>query len=1156
MLQNLRHAFSPQEIPVFKLYHSNQLDVLKSVLVHEMTSDPLNNPFDAEHILVQSPGMSQWLKMALAQDIGIAANLEFPLPATFIWRMFTQVLEKVPTRSEFNKDAMTWRLWQLLPDLLDDLDFAALKSYLLDDDQDVKRYQLAEKIADLFDQYLVYRPDWIEQWERNEPVIELKDDDLWQRRLWKILYDHTLSLGLSHYHRANMYRDFIANLTAEKAQSANLPKRLFVFGIASLPPKYLEALVALGEHIDVHLMLTNPCRYYWGDIRDRQYLMKLEAKARRLTREGNKVSTPLVKFDAETYESCAWDESVIGNSLLASMGKMGRDNLALLSEISAPEIDAFSDLLGDSLLSRLQLDVLNLEERQDDALWETSEHKFAIKKDDFSFSVHHCHSAMREVEVLHDQLLRWFDADTSLTPRDVIVMVADINAYSPAIQSVFANAPFPRFIPFSISDRTADQENPILLAFLTLLSLPERRCTASELLELLEVPAVMAKFGFDESQFEIVKRWAEESGVRWGLDPHTAEEFNLPKQAQNTWLFGIRRMLLGYAMPADAGLFEGMAAYDEVQGLEAALAGQLAAFVDTLLTYQGQLSQSMSPLMWHQTLLGILDDFFLVDLDGEILLTTLRERCGRLVTQLEQTQVTEVSPEIIRQYMQENLANARISQRFLAGQVNFCTLMPMRSIPFKVVCLLGMNEGAYPRHLPPEGFDLMEGRWRAGDRSRRDDDRYLFLEAILSAEQHLYISYVANSIQDNQVLSPSVLVNELLDYCGHNFCLEGDETLLSDDSALQLRANLCHAHSLVPFSPMAFQGALASYAKEWLPVAKRTVLDAVAFDAAPLSSDDKIAQPLAEFQRFWRLPVQYFFERRLKVIFPKKIKDIEDDEPFILDNLERYNVRDRMLEKWVKAVQQNKESQSEIESDVKRDLRAMGRLPIGDFGQLSLDREILGCYALWAILEPLIARPKDDVSIQLTVESEQGELILEGWLGQVFDVGLVRYRTGRIRASDKLRAWIDHLCWHCVGGQGQTHMVGVQFKDKQWQSEHCLFMTLTAEAALIHLKALVAGFLLGGVSPMPYWPETALEGLALFDGVGLDEITEAHLSQTDLDKMMVQFEGSDFKFAEGSDPYIRRVWPEWREEWVTLMLRCSLPILRPMVAHLTDVEED
>ncbi|MFA0519883.1 exonuclease V subunit gamma, partial [Vibrio sp. 10N.222.55.E8] len=132
------------------------------------------------------------------------------------------------------------------------------------------------------------------------------------------------------------------------------------------------------------------------------------------------------------------------------------------------------------------------------------------------------------------------------------------------------------------------------------------------------------------------------------------------------------------------------------------------------------------------------------------------------------------------------LSGARISQRFLAGQVNFCTLMPMRSIPFKTVCLLGMNDGVYPRSMPPEGFDLINGRSRPGDRSRRDDDRYLFLEAILSAQECLYISYVGRSIQDNTERVPSVLVSELIEYCQQNYCLSENQALPSDDSGIKL----------------------------------------------------------------------------------------------------------------------------------------------------------------------------------------------------------------------------------------------------------------------------------------------------------------------------------------------------------------------------------
>ena len=439
---------------------------------------------------------------------------------------------------------------------------------------------------------------------------------------------------------------------------------------------------------------------------------------------------------------------------------------------------------------------------------------------------------------LHDNLLAMLANNPGLSPRDIVVMVADINSYSPYIQAVFGNAPGDRYIPFSISDRSADQENPALLAFLRLLALPESRCQASELLELLEVPAVMARFGFDSDKFERVKLWIEEVGIRWGLDDDTAEEFALPRQQQNTWLFGLQRMLLGYAMPQEAGLYQGVLAYEEVQGLDAELAGQLGLFIETLMRYRQQLAQPQPITCWIAVLNQMLDDCFAVDIDGELVLRMIRDKVQQLEQQLADAGYdSDITPAVMRDYLNGKLSGERVSQRFLAGQVNFCTLMPMRSIPFKVVCLLGMNDGVYPRSIPPEGFDLMAGRNRHGDRSRRDDDRYLFLEAIQSAQQALYISYVGRSIQDNSEKVPSVLVSELLEYCQQGYCLAGDEALPVDESANRLVASLTQTHPLVPFSPQAFSGGKHSYAAEWLPVANQAFIEPEAFQSSPLEPD-------------------------------------------------------------------------------------------------------------------------------------------------------------------------------------------------------------------------------------------------------------------------------------------------------------------------------
>ncbi|WP_434996945.1 exodeoxyribonuclease V subunit gamma [Vibrio scophthalmi] len=1146
---------------MFTVYHSNQVDVLKSLLVELVKIDPLENPFEKEQILVQSPGMSQWLKMALAKEFGVAANIDFPLPATFIWNMFTQVLADVPQRSAFNKESMSWKLMQILPSLLDQPEFTPLQRYLEDDSDSSKLYQLAEKIADIFDGYLVYRPEWIAAWESGQVVAEIGDEHPWQPILWQALYDHTLALGQSPYHRANLYEHFIDSLANYQGRFENLPKRLFVFGITSLPPRYMDALKALGEHIDVHLMFTNPCRYYWGEVRDRKFLAKLAAKQRKhlvwrddhseIEGESEQLKGTIeenLAYDDAAYHEMVDGESidllhtdVVGNSLLASMGKLGRDNMYLLSQLESNEIEAFVDLGRDSLLQQLQADILNLEEHQDDQQLTTSQHKQVVRGDDYSLTLHACHSPMREVEVLHDQLLNMFDADPSLKPRDIIVMVADINAYSPAIQAVFGNAPGERFIPYSISDRSADQESPILAAFMQLLNLANTRCLASELLELLEIPAILNRFGLSEDEFLQAKIWVEESGIRWGLNPATGTEFDLPATAQNTWQFGIERMLLGYAMPESAGLFndgqQSLSPYNEVQGMGAELAGKLAHFIETVSDYRQALAHAHSIDGWRQLLTAMLDDFFQVELEGEVALKSIRDTLTMLKEQLEDAAYqAELAPSIISQYLQNKLSGTRVSQRFLAGQVNFCTLMPMRSIPFRAVCLLGMNDGVYPRSMPPEGFDLMNGRTRAGDRSRRDDDRYLFLEALLSAQQTLYISYVGRSIQDNTERVPSVLVSELMEYCHQNYRLAEDADLSCDESGDKLLANLHRQHAMVPFSPAAFSdsssdfSSYSSYAKEWLPAANRQgqrsgefnrqLSDYLADVSYPLDLD------LVELQRFWRLPVQYFFNRRLKVMFEPPLPIMPDEEPFILDGLESFQIRDALLNQLLSdQLQANSNPDQTVQNFVDQQ-RAQGKLPVGAFGDIEFDTNRVQAEQLVEALRFVTSAPVDDVEINLNFDllGEGKPIVLQGWLTQAYQSGLVRYRSGKIRPQDYLAAWIDHLAMSAMGVAKRTHMIGY---DRKEGVVHLIYPPIEdGDYAKNLLAELVRLFYQGMTKPLVYFPKTSLAAIeAGFSRGG----AWADDEEKSLKKMAEAFNDGFMSSGEGNNAYIGRIWPQWND---------------------------
>lgn len=1112
---------------MFTLYHSNQLDLLKELLVSRIRQSPLDHPFDREQILVQSPGMAQWLKLELAKAFGIAANIDFPLPASFIWEMFTRVLADVPRQSPYNKGAMSWQLMTILPALLGRPAFAPLAAYLGGSDgeapEQVRLWQLCQKVADLFDQYLVYRPDWIARWEQGEGLgLELAgvSGQDWQPELWRELVARTLALSPSGYHRANLYEEFIHELARSAELPGKLPRRVFVFGISALPPRYVEALLALGSRaeVEVHLFVTNPCRYYWGDLLDRKTLARLENRLKPGT-------------DLETLQGPA-------NPLLASMGKLGRDYLHQLMELEVPQIDAFVDIDDTSLLRAIQKDVLELAERgAGEFSLDVSHHKSPVSLDDGSLQIHACHGPMRELEVLHDRLLALFELDPTLTPKDVVVMMPDVNSYGPYIQAVFGkeSGGARGRIPFAISDRAASQESPLLQSFLALLRLPNARFGAGELLAILEVPAVLRRFELDDDEFNQLRRWVQETGIRWGLDDGYPERFDLPRLSGNSWLFGLRRMLLGFAM-GDGEPVAGILPYADIEGQQGLALGKLAWFVDSLAEFLPRLQQAQPLPEWHACLNALLDRFYLADEDEERQLQLIRSQLTDWQAQLGEARFEQaISADLLQDYLGSVLGESRSSQRFLAGQVNFCTLMPMRSIPFRQVCLLGMNDGVYPRTLPPMGFDLMAVAGRRGDRSRRDDDRYLFLEALLSAQQGLYISYQGFSAQDNSEKVPSVLLAELIDYVRQGFVLAGDEDLDDESSGRRLLEHLVTRHPLTPYSPAYFHpepgSGLFTYAADWLP-ALSPERGAANFQSGDLPLPPEWGREqgleLAELLRFYRQPARYFLNRRLKVWFELEEATIEDSEPFELDGLQHYQLKALLLDAHL----------TEGDSEIRRErLQLTGLLPQGWFGSLLLEDLDGEMGKLAARLRPWVAANEaDKQAVEIDIALTQGQL--QGWVDTQKGRALV-VKPGSFNGKDLLLAWIQHLCLSLSCAPGDTLL----FDAKQ----SLRLPRLAADEARPKLAALVALWAQGMKRPLPFFPSTAWEWLKAIkqDPDKPDAADKAALAR---------FNGGYMVTGEGQDLYVARCFPELDDEVLAQLQGLAREHLTPLHQALEELQ--
>lgn len=1118
---------------MLRVYHSNRLDVLEALMEFIVERERLDDPFEPEMILVQSTGMAQWLQMTLSQKFGIAANIDFPLPASFIWDMFVRVLPEIPKESAFNKQSMSWKLMTLLPQLLEREDFTLLRHYLTDDSDKRKLFQLSSKAADLFDQYLVYRPDWLAQWETGHLVEGLGEAQAWQAPLWKALVEYTDELGQPRWHRANLYQRFIETLESATTCPPGLPSRVFICGISALPPVYLQALQALGKHIEIHLLFTNPCRYYWGDIKDPAYLAKLLTRQRRHSFEDREL--PLFRDSENAGQLFNSDgEQDVGNPLLASWGKLGRDYIYLLSDLeSSQELDAFVDVTPDNLLHNIQSDILELENRAVAGVnieeFSRSDNKRPLDPLDSSITFHVCHSPQREVEVLHDRLLAMLEEDPTLTPRDIIVMVADIDSYSPFIQAVFGSAPADRYLPYAISDRRARQSHPVLEAFISLLSLPDSRFVSEDVLALLDVPVLAARFDITEEGLRYLRQWVNESGIRWGIDDDNVRELELPATGQHTWRFGLTRMLLGYAMESAQGEWQSVLPYDESSGLIAELVGHLASLLMQLNIWRRGLAQERPLEEWLPVCRDMLNAFFLPDAETEAAMTLIEQQWQAIIAEGLGAQYGDAVPlSLLRDELALRLDQERISQRFLAGPVNICTLMPMRSIPFKVVCLLGMNDGVYPRQLAPLGFDLMSQKPKRGDRSRRDDDRYLFLEALISAQQKLYISYIGRSIQDNSERFPSVLVQELIDYIGQSHYLPGDEALNCDESEARVKAHLTCHHTRMPFDPQNYQpGNLQSYAREWLPAASQAGKAHSEF-VQPLPFTLPETVPLETLQRFWAHPVRAFFQMRLQVNFRTEDSEIPDTEPFILEGLSRYQINQQLLNVLVE--------QDDAERLFRR-FRAAGDLPYGAFGEIFWETQ---CQEMQQLADRVIACRQLGQSMEIDLACNGVQIT--GWLPQVQPDGLLRWRPSLLSVAQGMQLWLEHLVYCASGGNGESRLF--LRKDGEWR-----FPPLAAEQALHYLSQLIEGYREGMSAPLLVLPESGGAWLkTCYDAQNDAMLDDDSTLQKARTKFLQAYEGNMMVRGEGDDIWYQRLWrqltPETMEAIVEQSQRFLLPLFR------------
>jgi len=1065
---------------------SNKLEELAAALATTFRR-PLQETFASEIIVVQSKGMQRWLSQQLAKQQGICANIDFPFPNTFLRHVAAHFLPELPETSAYESSTLAWQIMKIIPDCLAEPEFSVLQNYLQGLRRPLKQLQLSLRIADLYDQYLLFRPEMVLGWEQGKEVH-------WQAKLWR-----RLKFKPNDLHRAALGQKMVSLSTGVTLKNIELPERVAIFGISTLPPFHIHIFDALSEYLEVNIFLMNPCREYWFDS-----------------------SAPLARTQDQSQLSIDFSDQV--NPLLQSFGKLGADFFGMLEDEFNPNVvSCFVDSSTHTLLGKTQQEILG---RDPDA--QEDSRKFLYVADD-SIQIHVCHSENREIEILHDQILQLLSVNPDLTPGDILVIAPDIEAYAPMIKGIFEQT-FNETIrvPYSIADRSHSEDSEIAEAFLAILDLPNSRLNISQVMKILEFEAIQDRFELKPDDLEPIQNWLKQANIRWGLNAEHRKKQGLPALEQNTWSDGLRRLLLGVALPQNGlELFaDQFLPVDAVEGGEVVTLGRFLQFTTVLFHRVDLLKKDRTLKEWALFLHDLTENMFAESVRNEPQLGALR----RLFTDLVEIEDLSghdepIGLDLAQYFLQSRLTRDMQGFGFLSGGVTFCSMLPMRSIPAKVICLLGMNHSVYPRSQSTLGFDLMAEKPRPGDRARRNDDRYLFLETILSARETLYISYVGRSVRDDSSIPPSVVVTELLNY-------------LDEKSMQSLSKKLIREHKLQAFSPKYFteDSSLFSYSEDNLKAAAQ--MQNVR-EAPPLFFSEPLPEPileapgidLQELYQFFRNPTQYLFNRRLNVWLGESNEPLRDVEDFALAGLERYVISNELLQAG---------------GEEKRAFRQValldGKLPHGAVGELEFDLLDEKVAVFWEKLAPFKAGV---IMPPLEFEKKIDGFAVKARLVPISEQGLLVYRYAAVRPKDYLLAWLRHLALNFDSSSpypGETILAGV--KDMK-DCVPSIFRFRPLDNAKAILSDLLKLFKEGLLRPLPFFPQSSFaycETVIRQNKKSDDALRKAN---------QMWFGGNPWGsgsriFAEVADPYFNRCFGRkaepLNEEFVELAIRVWKPI--------------
>lgn len=1058
---------------------SQRLDVLLQGVMASMTQ-PATSPFQVfktQHFIVPGPAQQQWLTQKIAEQQGMTANYQFHQRIRgFQWYAYQQVLENKEQVRKANipRLIMKWRIHQALQpfirtdqiSLSPDHPLYSIVQRIYDSadqlaqgtEKQLKKqsmlYWVAEQVSQLFNNYMIYRghcqkgcqqqchcpSNWLSVWGQNkaldiEQLMSRTDQqttafslnqtrqlEAWQRWLWQN-YFHDDFIEMQRIDTD--FWNLLDNVQTREKALAQLPDQVTVFTVLDLPPSQLQFLRRLGQYLDVVILHYNPSQEYWADSVDPLWKQRydLGVKERFIARHPKATDAEIAAF----FESFSLGFNALNREsrhpLLTRLGKQARDHFSLLSQLATGEegkwVDAFEDYFPETLLGKIQSDIFYLAEPLPE--------QYELASEDQSVQFHVCHSSLRQLEVLKEQLLHWLSQADPVPrrPSDILILTPDLAELEPLIRSVFPAVANDHdvFLPVKIAGVAQLDALNAWRAVLGRLQLTQTRLTQDDFADWLNLSATQQRYGLDYTQAQRILTLLNEAGFKRGLDEeHLKQSLSRDDQDYRYSLkFALDRLALGIAVPAHV-MVQQTLSYAGVQPDDFELIGILIQIYQDLSLRRHWLAaheqgQRLPVETWLKRLKADVQEF---EQAGIVALKAVREiiqkqeRMLTLASYYEEmeSQLRQISlplPYIIEEI--QRTLQSQSAQVEPTGQITFSQIGQIRPIPYRLIVMLNLDTGKFPNrdsHIP---FDLMDVlRQQLGDRSRLEDDQGAFLDAVLLAQEQLWLFYNGFDMNDGEVREPSSVLQHFRDH----LALIIKPTIANEDQnspALQQRLNafnalqlpsqlypLYHIHRLQPFDPLGFMAEQAHvrFQDQWFKVATQIQQDkgdrsAWVNTIYPLEHDQMLFLDGQQWIQDVTFPARLYL-KTLGVENLSATELVDQAEPLLLDGLGKYAVRHFLQ-------QQDDPTSVQLLQD---------RLPVGKVQQSAWQQSCLEQQRLLERLQQYAAAPTETtqrvwrVSKHLQIGCTTPKHPGQDW---------VSLDASSARAKRLARVWLEYLLW-------------------------------------------------------------------------------------------------------------------------------------------------